>query len=627
MLTMESTIREVYSHPVGKDLMNLLLNQLGKGPGLIDNPLVGSMRLKMASGLLGNKAPGLLEDILHLLNQQQEVAPPSPAQITHKWWKEAVVYQIYPRSFQDSNGDGIGDLQGIRQRIPYLKQLGVDVVWLSPIYDSPNDDMGYDIRDYRKIMAEFGNMDDFDAMLADLHANGMKLMMDIVVNHTSDEHEWFQKALKDPSSPTKDYYIWAKGKDGKEPNNWTSFFSGPAWNHYEANDEWALHLFSKKQMDLNWDNPALRHEVYDMMNWWLEKGVDGFRLDVINYISKDNLQNGNEMVGQVFGFCGIEHYVYGPHLHEYLAEMRRESFGKHDVFTVGETPGVGLEMARLLTAQERGELDLIFNFDHLENAGKTRQSDYEYDLRELKDYFLKWQQEYGNNCWPSIFFENHDNPRMPSKVRKDPAHAAIIAKLVAVMQFTLKGTPFLYQGQELGMTNCNFADIEEIRDVECINLYNKLCQTMDAKEGFEKAIVGTRDNARTPMQWSGAPNAEFTIGTPWIKLNPNYTAINAQQQLEDDASVLAFYKSLIGLRHEHQALVYGDFHPVFAKEKDIFCYFRILGDNKFYIEINLTGFAHKRRGPIAENHRLLAGNYGDVAAELRPYEANVYRCL
>lgn len=632
MITLKSTLREVYQTTIGRDVLDMALRTAGRSPKVFDNPLVGNLRLNSLNRLLGKKVPGLAETLVKLVNSETGKPPVSPRHITRKWWKEAVVYQIYPRSFQDSNNDGIGDLAGIRQRIPYLKELGVDVVWLSPVYDSPNDDNGYDIRNYRKILKEFGNMTSFNALLADLHKNGIKLMMDLVVNHTSDEHEWFQKALKDPSAPEKDYYIWAKGRNGAEPNNWLSFFSGPAWNRYDEQDEWALHLFSKKQMDLNWDNPALRAEIYDMVNWWLEKGVDGFRLDVINFISKASLEDGNEFLGKAVGFQGIEHYFYGPHLHEYLHEMREKTFGNYDAFTVGETPGLGMELSKMVTAEERAELDLVFNFDHLDNPGESRKVPYEYDTRYLKAHFTKWQTEYGNNCWPSLFFENHDNPRMVSKINPDPAWRMIIAKMLAVLQFTQKGTPFLYQGQELGMTNSTFKNISQLRDVEALNLYAELSKTMkpdparpNVDQAFQTVVWGTRDHARTPMQWDSTENAGFTTATPWIGVNPNYPAINAKLEQENPHSVFRFYQQLIALRKQDDTLIYGEFHPVFQRDKNTLCYFRLGDNHKYYIEVNLTSDDQKHPGPITGGHKLVAGNYGNVAAMLRPYEANVYR--
>lgn len=627
MITMNSTVRDVYNHPVGRDILDMLLAGIGRGPGFLTNPLVGNMKLSALDKLAGSKAPGAAEMLITLLNQHPETLPPSPDGIKPKWWKEAVVYQVYPRSFMDSNGDGIGDLAGIRSRIPYLKKLGITALWLSPIYDSPNDDMGYDIRNYRKIMKEFGSMQSFDALLAELHKNGIKLIMDLVVNHTSDEHEWFQKALKDPNGPTKDYYMWAKGKaEGEPPNNWVSFFAGPTWNYYEETGEWALHLFSKKQMDLNWDNPALRAEVYEMINWWLDKGVDGFRLDVINLISKASLQDGNELVGKAIGMRGIEQYFYGPHLHEYLQEMRRESFDRHaDTFTVGETPGMGLQMCRMLTAESRGELDLVFNFDHLDNPGESRLNHYEYDLRYLKDYFLKWQLNYGDDCWQSLFFENHDNPRMPSKVNSNPAYREVIAKLLAVLQLTLRGTPFIYQGQELGMSNTVFSSPDDFRDVEAKNRYEEWRLTEGDEAAFQHVAHGTRDHARTPMQWDASTNAGFTTGTPWLDINPNYVDVNAEAEQNDPDSVFCFFRDLIALRREHSALIYGDFQPVFKSDKNTFCYFRKLDNETYYIELNLTGETTARPGPLKPQQRLLCGNYGGVVEKLRPYEANVYK--
>ncbi len=633
MFTMRSTLREVYRHPVGKDILDMLFYSMRKNPKLLDNPAVGSLRLSMLNRLLGRMAPGLAETIVNLLATHPETPPAPPPAIRRAWWKQAVVYQIYPRSFMDSNGDGIGDLAGIRQKIPYLKRLGVNMVWLSPIYDSPNDDCGYDIRNYKKIMKEFGNMQSFNALIAELHKHDIKLMMDLVVNHTSDEHAWFKKALADPTCPEKDYYIWANGHgEDTPPNNWISFFSGPAWNYYPQNSEWALHLFSKKQMDLNWNNPAVRGEVYDIIRWWLNKGVDGFRMDVINLISKDSLADGNETIGGAIGLRGIEHYFYGPKLHDYLKEMRQQAFSAHSgALTVGETPGMGLEMSRMLTAEERGELDMVFTFDHLDNPGKSRKAEYKYDLRYLKPYFIKWQTQYGNSCWPTLFFENHDNPRMPSKVSNSPAMRPIISKLLAVLQFTLKGTPFIYQGQELGMTNTVFSSIDEIRDVETLGRYEELLEKLssngaDYREfAFKSATWGSRDHARTPMQWDDTQNAGFSSAEPWLGVNPNYPQINAKNQIETPSSVFNFFRKLILLRTENEVLVYGKFSPVFLNDKNSFCYFRTMGGQKFYVEINLCRDEIRRPGPLTAEHKLVAGNYGGTTSVLRPYEANVYQ--
>lgn len=506
-ITMKSSLREVYAHPVGHDILKKILLQAGMQDKLLTSRLTGSLSLQALSVLTKKMLDDAFwQTFLHLLNSEQDRPDGGDGELIKKWWKEAVFYQIYPRSFCDTNGDGIGDLKGIIGKLDYLHTLGADAVWLSPIYDSPNDDNGYDIRDYHKIMKEFGTMEEFDALLSGLHQRGMRLIMDLVVNHTSDEHEWFREAVRDPYSPCHDYYIFRENEDGREPNNWTSFFGqgkyGDAWRYIPQNDEWALHLFSKKQMDLNWDNPRLRSEIISMVKWWLEKGVDGFRLDVINYISKEEgLPYGNESVGKMMGYVGIEHYFYGPHLHDYLRELRCKAFDTTDAFSVGETPGVGMQMARLLTGEDRHELDMIFSFDHLETPGHTRFDDYRYDLNYLKQYYTEWMEDYGNGCWMSLFFENHDNPRMISKINEDPEYRFAIGKLLGMIQFTLRGTPFIYQGQELGAINGSFTDISQIQDVESRNLYEEFCRTMGEEEALRRILAGTRDHARLMMDW------------------------------------------------------------------------------------------------------------------------------
>ncbi len=633
MLTKDSRLGDIVRTPIGQDILHTLSLQTGIPESLAQNPALRRLTLRGLQKLSHGKLDdGLIDSLLALMNDGAGAPRPQNGPIAHAWWKEAVFYQIYPRSFADSNGDGIGDLAGIRAKLPYLRALGVTALWLSPIYDSPCDDNGYDIRDYEKIMAEFGTMEDFDALLADVHACGMRLIMDLVVNHTSDEHPWFQSSLNDPDGPRRDYYIWRDGKNGGPPNNWVSFFSGSAWNYYPERGKWALHLFSKKQMDLNWDNAAVRRDVYSMVNWWLEKGVDGFRMDVINLISKGSLADGSEILGSAVGLRGIEHYFYGPRLHEYLAEMRRESFGKYDAVTVGETAGLGMQASRTLTAESREELDMVFNFDALENPGRNRFDDYQYDLRYLKKYLIDWQQNYGSDCWMSLFFENHDNPRMVSKVDPDPAVREVLAKLLATIQLTLKGTPFIYQGQELGLTNVDFASIDEIDDVESRNLYKELCEKMPPEQAWQRILAGTRDHARAPMPWSGAqPNGGFTTGRPWLRMAGGWTSVNAADEEADERSVLQHYRALITLRRKSPALIYGAFRPVFLKLpqwEDVFCYFRILNGQKFYIECNLTRHTRKRPGALAGVvFRRVLSNYADESKRLRPYEANVYEIL
>lgn len=620
MLSKNSRIKEVYAHPVGRDIIRKILLQLGKGDRIVNNHLVGNIKLKILPKLLKGKVDDtFIDTFLNLLNGEPDTPRTDNRAVKPAWWKEAVFYQIYPRSFKDSNGDGIGDLRGILEKLDYLKELGVNALWLSPIYDSPNDDNGYDIRDYRKVMAEFGTMEDFDELLKGIHSRGMRLIMDLVVNHTSDEHEWFKNALRYPNSPYGDYYLFRD-----QPNNWTSFFSGSAWNFYKQRNQYALHLFSKKQMDLNWENPDVRFEVQDMVRWWLRKGVDGFRMDVINYISKrDGLPDGNEQIGTLMGYTGIEHYYYGPHLHEYLRELKSKAFTPYHAFTVGETPGVGMEMSKLLTADYRKELDMVFSFDHLETPGHARFEDYRYDLNYYKAYMIDWMEHYGNHCQPSLFYENHDNPRMISKVDPDPQYRKVLAKLLAVMQFTLRGTPFIFQGQELGMINHKFASIDKLRDVESLNLYQELCQTMSETEAFQKVLAGSRDHARTPMQWTNAANAGFSDAQPWIQTDDDCKICNAEAEMSEKDSVWSFYRSLIAIRKEHDALVYGNITITNKRKRNLFTYYRENEQENFYIECNFSRDIIKRTGKLPKGKRLIS-NYPEVSDNFRPYEAAVW---
>ena len=625
LLNENSKIKEVYNNPIGSDIIKRILLQMNKSERYIDNSIVGNMKLKTFGKLTKTiVGEGFVDVFLKLLNREVGPLTEDSKEINPIWWKEAIVYQIYPRSFKDSNGDGIGDLNGIIEKLDYLKDLGVDIIWLSPIYDSPNDDNGYDIRDYQKIMEEFGNMEDFDNLLDKVHSKGMRLIMDLVINHSSDEHKWFEESLNNPDSPYRDYYIWKDSKDTNPPNNWNSFFSGPAWSYYKERDQWALHLFTKKQMDLNWDNENLRKDLYKMINYWLNKGIDGFRLDVINYISKEKgLPDGNKSIGKMMGFYGIEHYFYGPNLHKYLNEMRMQTFDKFDVVTVGETPGIGLEMSRFLTHENRKELDMIFSFDHLENPGKVRFDNYKYDLNYLKKYYTNWMENYGNDCWMSLFIENHDNPRMISKVDKDPKYRKVLGKLLAMIQLTLKGTPFIFQGQELGMINKGFSNINQFKDVESLNLYNEILPELGADKSLEKIIHGSRDHARTPVQWNEEENSGFSISEPWIYMDEDYKKYNVEKQLHNPDSIINFYKNLIQIRKSNIALIYGEFEALSKDEKNIFCYYRNYENKKYYIELNITNIPQKRIIDI-ENYKLLLSNYKDRSKDLREYEANLY---
>ena len=550
-----------------------------------------------------------------------------------RWWKESVVYQIYPRSFCDSNGDGIGDLNGITGKLDYLKELGIDVIWLSPVYKSPNDDNGYDISDYQAIMDEFGTMEDFDRMLATAHEKGIKIMMDLVVNQTSDEHKWFIESRKSTDNPYRDYYIWRPAKeDGSLPNNWGSCFSGPAWEYDKTTDMYFLHLFSKKQPDLNWDNPAVRQDVFDMMNWWLKKGVDGFRMDVISLISKEPGLPDKEP--GINGYATFNVSANGPHVHEYLQEMRQKALNNADTITVGECSGVTLEEAKKYARSDEKELNMVFQFEHMdvdsdEKAGKwtTRKM----DLRDLKEILTRWQKGLQDIAWNSLYWENHDQPRSVSRFGNDSdEYREISAKMLATCIHMMQGTPYVYQGEELGMTNCPFNTLDNFRDLESINAFHELTEQGKMTEEDMMAAISYkgRDNARTPMQWDDSAYAGFSTATPWIMVNPNYTKINAKDQVNREDSVFKYYQKLIKLRHESELIVYGTYDLILDDDKDIYAYIRTLGDEKLIVYCNFS--ENTRKVEIPEefvNKKVLISNYSDAKANqkitLRPYEAIV----
>ncbi len=550
-----------------------------------------------------------------------------------RWWKESVVYQIYPRSFCDSNGDGIGDLNGITGKLDYLKELGIDVIWLSPVYKSPNDDNGYDISDYQAIMDEFGTMEDFDRMLATAHKKGIKIMMDLVVNHTSDEHKWFIESRKSTDNPYRDYYIWRPAKeDGSLPNNWGSCFSGPAWEYDKTTDMYFLHLFSKKQPDLNWDNPAVRQDVFDMMNWWLKKGVDGFRMDVISLISKEPGLPDKEP--GINGYATFNVSANGPHVHEYLQEMRQKALNNADTITVGECSGVTLEEAKKYARSDEKELNMVFQFEHMdvdsdEKAGKwtTRKM----DLRNLKKILTRWQKGLQDIAWNSLYWENHDQPRSVSRFGNDSdEYREISAKMLATCIHMMQGTPYVYQGEELGMTNCPFNTLDNFRDLESINAFHELTEQGKMTEEDMMAAIGYkgRDNARTPMQWDDSAYAGFSTANPWIMVNPNYTKINAKDQINREDSVFKYYQKLIKLRHESELIVYGTYDLILDDDKDIYAYIRTLGDKKLIVYCNFS--ENTREVELPEeftNGKVLISNYIDAKVNhkitLRPYEAIV----
>lgn len=556
--------------------------------------------------------------------------------MSKQWWKEAVIYQIYPRSFKDSNGDGIGDINGIISKLDYLKELGIDVIWLSPVYQSPNDDNGYDISDYRGIMEEFGTMADWERLLDEMHKRGLKLIMDLVVNHSSDEHSWFVESRKSKDNPYRDYYIWRDGKEGSEPNNWESCFSGPAWKYDEATDQYFLHLFSQKQPDLNWENPKLRQEVYDMMKFWLDKGIDGFRMDVINFISKVNgLPDAELPEGRKFA-PGGDYYMNGPKIHDYLQEMNEKALSGYDVMTVGEMPGVNVEEAKLYTAEDRKEVNMVFQFEHVDldsgSGGK-------WDLRPMKmsalrDSFTKWQKGLEHEGWNSLYLNNHDQPRMVSRFGNAKEYRVESAKMLATFLHTLKGTPYIYQGEELGMTNVRFDSIEDYQDIETLNMYReKVIENGEDQDLVMNSIyVKGRDNARTPMQWDDSEHGGFTTGDPWLKVNPNYTEINAEQAMEDPDSVFHYYRRLIALRKEYPIMVYGSYDLLMPDHDKIYAYTRKYEGQTMIVMLNFSDDNPVFTLPSEFESRgdLLIGNYevedgGDICeVELRPYEARVY---
>lgn len=563
--------------------------------------------------------------------------------MTRQWWKESVVYQIYPRSFNDSDGDGIGDIKGITAKLDYLKGLGIDVIWLSPVYDSPNDDNGYDIRHYQQIMDEFGTMDDWDEMLHEIHQRGMKLIMDLVVNHTSDEHHWFVESRKTKDNPYRDYYIWRPGKDEAEPTNWEATFSGSAWTYDEATNEYYLHLFSKQQPDLNWENPHLRKDIFDMMTWWLDKGIDGFRMDVINFISKDQrFLDGEPVPGKKY-VSGHDYFMNGPRVHEFLQEMNEEVLSKYDIMTVGEMPGVTPEEGLLYTGANRNELNMVFHFEHMDiDSGPGGKWDVQpWSLVELKEILSKWQLELEVDGWNSLYWNNHDQPRVVSRFGDDGKYREISAKMLATTLHMMKGTPYIYQGEEIGMTNVQFDSIDDYRDIETLNMYNdkKTREDFDAKKVMESIYIKSRDNARTPMQWDDSKNAGFTSGDPWIQVNENYPEVNAKAAMADPNSIFHYYRALIHLRKKYPIIVYGSYELLAADSEEIFAYTRKLDGEHLLIVSNFTrkhvsfNVPYHFRNDEQTQVNLLIGNYYDAKdsikmidnqLKLAPYETRVY---
>ena len=549
-----------------------------------------------------------------------------------KWWKESVVYQIYPKSFKDSNGDGIGDIKGIIEKLDYLKELGVNVLWISPMLESPQDDNGYDISDYRRIYEDYGTMEDYEEMLSEAHKRDIKVLMDLVVNHTSDEHNWFIESRKSKDNPYRDYYIWKDPVNGKEPNNWGGVFGGSAWEYDEKTQMYYLHLFSKKQPDLNWENEKVRREVYDMMTFWCEKGIDGFRMDVISMISKNQAFPDGEVKNGLYGdfnpYC-----VHGPRIHEFLQEMNKEVLSRYDIMTVGETSGVTIEEAQKYAGEDRNELNMVFQFEHVEDAcgdhGKWTTA--KFNFRDFKKTMIKWQEELQGKAWNSLFLGNHDQPRSVSRFGNDnPAYRETSAKMLATCLHMMQGTPYVYQGEELGMTNAYFDKLEDYRDIESINFFTELTEAgiMTPEYMMKCLMLRSRDNARTPMQWDDSAQGGFTSGEPWIRINPNYKEINAVQQLGDPDSVFHYYQKLIRLRKEKDIIVYGDFEALCRDDDKIFAYTRKLDQKKLLTVCNFSDQDAEMEIPEEfAGAQCLITNLGRTVFDrnfvLRPYEAFV----
>ncbi|MHA6964417.1 glycoside hydrolase family 13 protein [Zobellella denitrificans] len=549
--------------------------------------------------------------------------------LQRSWWKEAVAYQIYPRSFMDANGDGIGDLNGIIIKLDYLKELGVDVIWLCPMYPSPNDDNGYDISDYQGIMAEFGTMADFDRLLTEVHARGMRLILDLVVNHTSDEHPWFIESRSSKDNPKRDWYVWRDGKHGAEPNNWESIFKGSAWEYDQGTDQYYLHLFSRKQPDLNWENQAVRDAVYDMMRWWLDKGIDGFRIDAICHMKKEPaLSDMPNPLGLRY-VPSFDKHMNAEGLFDYVDDMCRQVFHHYDIMTVGEVNGADAVAGEQWVGEQRRRLNMIFQFEHVKlwEANPHQRL----DLLALKDIFGRWQGGLEGRGWNALYVENHDIPRIVSKWGDTRDYWRESATAIAAMYFLMQGTPFIYQGQEIGMTNTVFDSIDDFNDVAAKNQYAELQRQGWAESDILAQLSRTgRDNSRTPMQWEAGPGAGFSTGTPWLKVNPNAGAINVAAQQGDPDSVLSFYRALIRLRKAAPALIYGDYQLLLAEHPQIYAYRRSLGDERWLVLVNLSGDPADCQ--LLEEALPAAGpqlaNYPQAMAEgnsLRPFEARIYR--
>ncbi|NLW78059.1 MAG: alpha-glucosidase [Ruminococcaceae bacterium] len=626
-LTRHSKIKEAWHHPVGHDVLQNLLIQLDRDENWPANPLVANLPLPYLDRIGG---PGFADMLVEMAEREKAPAP-SAHLVQPAWWKEAVIYQIYMPSFMDSNHDGVGDIGGVIQRLPYLARLGVDVLWLWPLLDTPGNGL-HGARDFKDINADLGTLEEFESLVQLAHERGMRVVIGQDIEATSDEHPWFVSALE--GGPTKDYYIFRPGEPETPPNNWGRPGMGPAWTYYPQMKAWALHLVERHRMDLNWDNPDMRDALADALRYWLDKGVDGFFFGPVNTLSKMDFENGSAAAQHLSPLRGYEKFIGGKRVHRYLRELRQAitpppppdgEEAPSIPLLAGEVKGAGTETAKLFTGDDTGELDMIFDASHLVPRGKERAAA-RLDLLRVRNYYLRWMRQYSGAHWMALFLESAETPRMVSRLGASPLYRAVLAKLLGTMLLTLRGTPMIYQGEELGLANTRFSSAEELRDAASLRLFSELKKTLGEDAALQKVLCYAADHAQTPMPWSAGPCAGFTGAEPWMRLPDGVEHLNAALQLEDKNSVLAHYQKLIALRKKTPCLVYGSFNPVFLKNRRVFCYFRIHEGNKWYVEMNLTERQVPRPGRLLSSHRLQLSNYSGQSNALRPYEANLYRC-
>lgn len=613
-LTRASRIKEAWRHPVGHDLLLNMIRQTGRAERWLEGPLVANLPLHYLDRFAG---PGFADLVVEMAGSQPAHAAQTEAE-RPVWWKESVIYHIYPPSFMDSDHDGMGDLAGISQRLPYLERLGVDTLWLWPVLQESKQSRG--TRDFMAIRQDLGEVEDLEALAAGAHARGMRLVLGMDITCTSDDHPWFRETLAGERS---NFYILREGSPDAPPNNWTRG-TASAWRWVPELKRWGLNLCGHRQMDLNWDNPELRAEMQKVLRFWAEKGVDGFVLGPVNLLSKLAWDDGNPVAAGALGGVGYEKYAYGPRLHRYLHELRDAA--PAPVLLAGETRGVSTEMAKLFTGDCRGELDMVFDDSHLAARHRPRGDEGDLEPADLKKYYLRWMEYYGSQNWMSLFLEGPDMPRIVSRLGASALYRSILAKMLGTMMLTLRGTPVVYQGSELGLPNTRFNSAEELRSPTTLRRYREYCEKLPEREALQRVVQACCDHARTPMPWSPGETAGFTGAQPWMRLADGTDHLNTATQMDDASSVWNHYRQLIALRRRSPGLVYGTFNPVFVKNRRVFCYFRILEGEKWYVEINLTEREVPRPGRILASQKLALSNYDNPYRALRPYEANIYKC-